>query len=98
MASPDQLLNAGYSPDISIELAIHGEKFDVASFGPSTVRIRSARLMSPGNGTIRLSVAGQVSLFQVEMLSGIDPARQEHPYVMLESREEATALAHSPGM
>lgn len=91
MDSPAQAIDAGYSPDISIELFLHNERFDIASLGPSAIVVRSPRAAGPGQGTIRLVVADRVTLLKVDMVHGINPAQREQSYLQLGALKEAVA-------
>jgi hypothetical protein len=78
---------ADYSPDISIELLVHGERFNVASLGPRNLALRDARPMAPGVGIVRLVVDGQVTVIHVDLRTGIDPSRPTQPYVQTTVQE-----------
>ena len=82
---------AGYSPSISAELTLHGERFKVAALGPDGVVLRSARPCDPGTGVIRVDVDGRVTLYHFDFTHGIDPARREQPVTLLRTIEEAAA-------
>jgi hypothetical protein len=91
MVSPAQAIDVGYSPNISIELFLHNERFDIASIGPSAVVVRSPRLTNPGQGTIRLVVADRVTLLKVDMVHGVNPKQREQSYIKLGALKEAVA-------
>jgi hypothetical protein len=81
----------GYSPNVSMELTIHGERFNVASLGPSKFIVRNPRLVKPGAGTLRLLVDTRVTIYHMELIDGIDPKRGSQPYRLLSTIEEAAA-------
>jgi hypothetical protein len=87
-ARPD---DAGYSPSITIELHLHGERFNVASTGPDRVILRDARPMNAGTGVIQFTVDGKVTNYSVKLLSGIDPSREHQPISILGVQSEAAA-------
>lgn len=81
----------GYSPEISAELLIHGERFNVGSLGPDELIVRAPRPIKPGPGTVRLTVDGRVTLYHIDLFNGIDPTRVDQPYKLLSTFEEAAA-------
>jgi hypothetical protein len=91
MAASQNDLYAGYSPDISMELELHGERFNVAASGSKTLRLRNARPMPPGLGTLRMTVNGNVTLTPVELYQGVDPNLKEQAYKQVEQAEGAAA-------
>ena len=83
--------DAGYSPPISIELLLHGERFEVSSLGDGQLSLRSARAMKPGRGTVRVIVDSRVTTYQIEMHGGIDPAVRNQSFQLLSAGKEAAA-------
>jgi hypothetical protein len=79
----------GFSPDLSMELAIEGERFSVASIGPNGMIVRAARHVRPGRGTVRLDVGGHVTVYDVWLVDGVDPGRDLQRFQLIGSREEA---------
>jgi hypothetical protein len=84
---------AGYSPDISAELLIHGERLNVAAFGPRGFVLRSAKFLPPGEGTIRMQVDGRQTIYRVQFPEGIDPSRNRQPYRLNKTSESEEAAA-----
>jgi hypothetical protein len=82
---------AGYSPDISMELTLDGERFRVASIGPDEVVVRGVRRVPPGRGTLRLVVDRKATMFHIYLPDGLDPDRVRHAYRLLDAVEEAAA-------
>ena len=80
-----------YSPDISIELLIHGERFSVASLGPGFMIVRQSRPVPPGPGTVTLTVNKRVTIFHITLSAGIDPSQRRQSYQLLSTVEEAAA-------
>jgi hypothetical protein len=91
MAASQNDLYAGYSPDISMELELHGERFNVAATGSATLRLRNPRTMPPGRGTLRMTVNGNVTTTHVELIEGINPDQKVHAYKRVEQSEGAAA-------
>jgi hypothetical protein len=83
--------DSGYSPPISIELHLHGERFNVASVGPDNAILRDARPMQSGTGVIHFDVDGSVVLYQVNLFNGIDPQVDEQPFVLISVQSEVAA-------
>ena len=83
MNEPSQAADGGYSPPITIELLLHGERFNVASTGPDRVILRNARSTAAGNGIIRFVVDGVVTDYRVNVIDGIDPNRMHQPISIL---------------
>ncbi len=83
--------DSGYSPPISIELHLHGEKFNVASVGPNSAILRNARPMDPGTGTIHFDIDGNVVLYHVKLFNGIDPQVEEQPFELVDVQSEVAA-------
>jgi hypothetical protein len=83
--------DSGYSPPIAIELIIHGQRFDVASVGPDRAILRDARALNAGLGIIRLTVDAHVTVYQVDLTQGIDPARTEQPFMLIGVESEVAA-------
>ncbi len=80
-----------YSPLITIELIVRGQQFNVASLGPDNVILRSARSLQPGTGIIRLMIDGHLTTYHVNLPQGIDPQRNEQPFVLIDATREAAA-------
>ena len=91
MAASQKDHYAGYSPDISIELELHGERFNVAATGSEYLRLRNPRPMPPGRGTLRMTVNGNVTAKQVELPQGIDADQKMQSYKLAEQTEGAAA-------
>jgi hypothetical protein len=83
--------DSGYSPKITIELILHGQRFNVASVGPTMAILRDARKMEPGAGVIQWNVDGRVTSYRVEFSQGVDPERAEQPLVLLDAVAEVAA-------
>jgi len=83
--------SSSYSPDISMELLVHGERMNVAAMGPSNIVVRSARTAPPGPGTICLKVNGRITVYHIELPQGIDPTRQHQPVRLVRTVEDAAA-------
>jgi hypothetical protein len=91
MESPiDNALN-GFSPDLTIELFVADERFNVASLGPSEMALRGARPMPAGRGTLRITLDGKVMSHDVHLSNGIDPDRDLQTYQVVEGKQEAAA-------
>ena len=84
-------IDEGYSPPISIELVLHGHRFNVASVGPNMAILRNARKLEPGNGIIQWNVGGQITVYHAILPQGIDPQRNEQPFVLIDATSEAAA-------
>jgi hypothetical protein len=84
METDPQASDAGYSPALSAELILHGERFDVVSLGPDRVAVRSAKTLGPGVGEIRMVVDGRPFVHVVEFSNGIDAKRQEQAFTLLQ--------------
>ena len=83
MSSRSPQPDAAYSPDLSAELTLHGERFAVAALGPDDVVVRSPRPVPAGRGTVRMVVDGQPTVYHVDLWLGIDPARREQAYRLI---------------
>ncbi len=83
--------NSGYSPPITIELIVQGQQFNVASLGPDNAILRSARSVQPGTGMIRLTIDGHLTIYHIDLPQGIDPQRNEQPFVLIDATSEAAA-------
>lgn len=91
MDSPiDNALN-GYSPDLSIELLLGDDRFNVASLGPNEMALRGARPMPAGRGTLRITLDGKVMSHEVHLSDGIDPDRDLQTYQVVDAKREAAA-------
>jgi hypothetical protein len=53
--------------------------------------LRNARKMEPGNGIIQWNVDGQVTEYHASLPQGIDPQRNEQPFVLIDATTEAAA-------
>jgi hypothetical protein len=91
MSEPQHASGVAYSPDISIELALDGERFSIASVGPANMVVRAARRVPAGRGTLRILVDRKPTTHHVYLPDGIDPARRRQAYHLLEATEEAAA-------
>jgi hypothetical protein len=83
--------DSGYSPPITIQLQLNGERFNVASVGSRQAILRDARVMPAGIGTVRIDVDGDVTEYQVNLFNGIDPQQVEQPFVLLGVKSEVAA-------
>ena len=83
--------SSGYSPEISAELFLHGRRFAVAAIGPHMIGLHVSENLEPGQGTIRLSVDGNTTIYHVDLVDGVDPARKRQPCRILSSSEEVAA-------
>ena len=83
--------DTAYSPDLSAELTLHGERFAVAALGPDELVVRSARPVTAGHGTVRMVIDGQPTVYHVDLWLGIDPDRREQAYRMIGTDVNATA-------
>jgi hypothetical protein len=77
----------GYSPDLSGELTLHGQRFALAAMGPNGIVVRSPRAMEPGRGTIRMIIDGRQTVYNVDLWLGIDPAKREQVFRLLTAAE-----------
>ena len=91
MRACPSLTGSGYSPEISMELILHGERFDVASLGSQDIVVRDARRVPAGQGTLRLVVDRKPTIFHVNLMHGINPSLREQTYQLLDTVEEAAA-------
>jgi hypothetical protein len=80
-----------YSPFIAMELELHGERFDVAAIGPESVRLRNAKSMPPGQGTVRLTVKDNVTILVIDLYQGIAVDRARQAYTLINQIEGAAA-------
>ena len=85
MSSRSPQPEPAYSPDLSAELSLHGERFAVAALGPAGVVVRSPRAVAAGCGTIHMVVDGQPTVYHVDLFDGIDPSRREQAYRLIET-------------
>jgi hypothetical protein len=67
-----------YSPSISMELDLHGRRFNVSAIGPEFITIRTGEAAAAGQGIVTMWVDGKSTVYQVELPEGIDPAKQRH--------------------
>jgi len=80
-----------YSPFIAMELELHGERFDVAAIGPESLRLRNARPMPPGQGTVRLTVKDNVTILVIDLYHGIAVDQTRQVYTLINQIEGAAA-------
>jgi hypothetical protein len=88
-ARPTQ--DAGYSPSITMELLLHGGRFNVASMGAGQLSLRDARRSDPGRGTVRVVIDGCTTLFHVDLPNGINPDSAAQDFLLIETVREAAA-------
>jgi hypothetical protein len=81
----------GNSPDISALLHLHGHRLNVASIGPTTLAVRTDTAVAPGTGLVRLTVGEKVTIYHVNLFEGIDPARLDQPFKLIDIADEAAA-------
>ena len=91
MPNPHSRSFADYSPHIAIELEFHGQRFNVAAIGPDFMRLRDARPMPPGKGTVRLTVADNVTILIIDLPDGIVVDRKMQAYTLINQIEGAAA-------
>jgi hypothetical protein len=72
-------IDGAYSPDVSGELTIHGLQFVLSSIGSKTISVRNPAVALPGQGTVRLTIDQDVTVYHVELPEGIDPLRETQP-------------------
>jgi hypothetical protein len=82
-------VDAGYSPAISIELVLHGERYEVASLSPGRLLLRDARIAPPGRGIVTVSVAGNPTRFLVDLTDGILPDQKAQSFRSADSTLES---------
>jgi len=80
-----------YSPFIAMELELHGERFDVAAIGPESIRLRNARPMPPGQGTVRLTVNDNVTILVIDLYDGVAVDQARQAYTLINQIEGAEA-------
>jgi hypothetical protein len=78
---------SGYSPPITIELQIGSNHFNVASMSSEGIALRDATPLGPTSGVIRMTVDKHLTVYHVELPQGIDPARDEQVYRVIESSD-----------
>ena len=93
MSSRTPQSDTAYSPDLSAELMLHGERFAVAALGPEDVVVRSPRVVAAGHGTVRMVVDGQPTIYEVDLWLGIDPTRREQAYRLIATDANAAPAA-----
>jgi hypothetical protein len=91
MTEPPMASDTGYSPDISAELILHGERFDVISLGPGTVRVRSPKALAAGTAVVRMFVDGRRSSYVIDLQSGMNPGREEQAFSSIRVTDEVAA-------
>jgi hypothetical protein len=91
MSNPQPQSMADYSPFIAMELEMRGERFNVAAIDPESISLRDARPMSPGQGTVRLTVGSNVTILVIDLHEGISNDRTEQAYTLINQIEGAAA-------
>jgi hypothetical protein len=83
--------SGGYSPPISAHILLHGERFKVGSLGPNRLVLQDPRPMDPGVATLHFTIDGNLRISQLNLIEGIDPARQVQPFIEVKGDSEAVA-------
>jgi hypothetical protein len=91
MSNPHTRSFADYSPHIAMELELHGQRFNVAAIGPDSIRLRDARPMPPGQGTVRLTVGDNLTILVIDLHDGIVVDRRGQAYTLINQIEGAAA-------
>ncbi len=81
--------DAGYSPPISIDLTLHGERYEVASVGPDRLYLSEPAHAPPGRGVVRLTVDGRSTFTHVELFAGLDPTTRRQPMRLVGTPSDA---------
>jgi hypothetical protein len=90
MDTPIENALNGYSPELSIDLFLGDERFNVSSVGPDELSIREARRMPAGPGTLRMTLDGKVTTRAVHLPDGIDPDRDRQSYQVVPMTQAAS--------
>jgi hypothetical protein len=77
MADTPTTSDTGYSPPISIDLTLHGQRYEVASVGPDRLYLSEPANAPPGRGVVRLTVDGRSTFTHVELPDGLDPSNRK---------------------
>jgi hypothetical protein len=83
MLDPVKSPTAGYSAEVSIELQVGDERFDVASFGGERMVVRNPRALRACTGFVRVTVDGDVATYHVKLPAGLEPTRRHQPVILL---------------
>jgi hypothetical protein len=82
---------AGYSPDISIDLLLHGESLSIAALGEADFLMRNPIRKPAGLRVLRITVGGKETIYEIHLPLGIDPDHQRQCYQVVKVIEEAAA-------
>lgn len=82
---------AGYSPDISIDLFFHGESLSIAALDETDFLIRNPIRKPAGSGILRIIVGGKETIYEIHLPLGIDPDQRRQCYQVVKVIEEAAA-------
>lgn len=91
MQSNPTSVESGYSPPLTIDLTMHGERYDVASIGPDSLTLRNPRIARPGHAVVRITIDGRPIIHHIDLFDGIDPARRKQTFRQLGVAEEVAA-------
>jgi hypothetical protein len=89
MIASELLSGNGHSPDIRMELLMGGQSFGLAQMCDGKVAVREPRQMPPGVATIRLTVGAEVTIYEINLPNGIDPALRKQSYRLVRKIEAA---------
>ncbi len=89
MIASELLSGNGLSPDIRMELLMGGQSFRVAQICDGNITVREPRQMPSGVATIRLTVGADVTIYEISLPNGIDPALRKQSYRVLKTVEAA---------
>jgi hypothetical protein len=68
-----------HSAEVRIQLAVNGHMFSVAELGPGFVVLRDAIDHPPARANITMSIDGQTSQWQVDLVDGIVSRQRKTP-------------------
>ncbi len=91
MADISTAPDAGYSPPISIDLTLHGERYEVASVGPDRLYLQQPAIAPPGHGVVRVTVDGRSTFYQVDLFAGLDASARRQSLRLIVSPSDAVA-------
>ncbi|MDB5324347.1 MAG: hypothetical protein JWN40_5978 [Phycisphaerales bacterium] len=91
MIASELLSGNGHSPDIRMDLLMGGQRFQLAQMCDGDITVREPRQMPPGIATVRLTVGTEVTIYEINLPHGIDPARRKQSYRLLRTIEGAAA-------
>ena len=81
--------DTGYSPPISIDLTLHGERYEVAAVGPDRLYLTEPVHALAGRGVVRLTVDGRSTFTHVDLFAGLDPTVRKQPMRLLGAPSDA---------